>query len=115
MRDGAAEVHVCDGEECICNQLVLDSIYKQVLITHRWGDSRDSKYRAMDKAEWAICAPIVSSDETDGDYALYLSRARVPVGDSSGSRTLPEEQLSLVAIAAEILQSMAHAGWLGSL
>jgi adenylate cyclase len=106
VRESEPHVHCSDGDQGVCHRLVVDAIYKQVLIAHRWGDGNDSPYPVVTGATWAVCAPVVSSVETDGDYAVYLSGARAPVGGTKASRTLPEDQLSLVALVAELLQSM---------
>jgi adenylate cyclase len=104
--DGEISIHRRDGELGICGKLVVDAIQRQLLVSHRWGGCLDSKYPTVSEAQWAVCAPVLTTFETEGDYAVYLSGVRSPVSDRTHSGTLPQEQLSLIAIVAEILQSV---------
>ena len=96
-----------DGNLGVCEPLVLESMQKQMLVAHRWGNIAESKYPAVRGATWAVRAPILSGVETEGDYGVYLAGAKAPASEKDGVRTLPEDQLSFVAIVAGILQQ-AH-------
>ncbi|MCI0360372.1 MAG: adenylate/guanylate cyclase domain-containing protein [Planctomycetaceae bacterium] len=94
------------GDLPICQPLVLDACRRQMLVAHRWGGKPGELYPNVGGAAWAVCAPIICSVETDGDYAIYLSGAKAPIGKPRDPRALPDDQLSLVAIVADILQSV---------
>jgi len=94
------------GDLTICQPLVLDACRRQMLVAHRWGGKPGDSYPNVGGAAWAVCAPIICSVETDGDYAIYLSGAKAPIGKPRDPRALPDDQLSLVAIVADILQSV---------
>ncbi len=94
------------GDLPVCQPLVLDACRRQMLVCHRWGGRPGEAYPNVGGAAWAVCAPIICTVETEGDYALYLSGQRAPVGQPRDPRALPDDQLSLVAIVADILQSV---------
>jgi adenylate cyclase len=94
------------GDQSICQPLVLDACRRQMLVAHRWGGKPGESYPNVGGAAWAVCAPIICTVETEGDYAVYLSGAKAPVGKPRDPRALPDDQLSLVAIVADILQSV---------
>jgi len=94
------------GDQTICQPLVLDACRRQMLVAHRWGGKPGESYPNVAGAAWAVCAPIICDVESDGDYAVYLSGTKAPVGKPRDPRALPDDQLSLVAIVADILQSV---------
>lgn len=96
-----------EGKLAICEPLVRDAVAKQKLISQRWGTKEEASYPAVARAAWAVCAPIVTSLASEGDYAIYLSGGRLPAAPANAKQTLPEDQLSLIAIVADILQN-AH-------
>jgi adenylate cyclase len=94
------------GDLPVCQPLVLDACRRQMLVAHRWGGRPGQSYPNVGGAAWAVCAPIICAVESEGDYAIYLSGQKAPVASPRDPRALPDDQLSLVAIVADILQSV---------
>jgi adenylate cyclase len=106
LLDGELLLYQSDGACGICQPLVMDAVQRQKVISHSWGTKSESTYPAVDRASWAVCAPILSNIDSEGVYAVYLSGARAPVSDSKSSQILPNDQLAFVAIVADILQTV---------
>jgi adenylate cyclase len=103
VREQQVEARAATGELSICQPLAREACRSQNVIAHRWGTRNNVSFPAVPGAAWAVCAPVICNVETDGDYAVYLSGARSPIGNPRDSRALPEDQLSLVAIVANLL------------
>jgi len=94
------------GDQGVCQPLVLDACRRQMLVAHRWGGKPGETYPNVSGAAWAVCAPIICNVESDGDYAVYLSGAKAPVGKPRDPRALPDHQMTQDANVADILQSV---------
>jgi adenylate cyclase len=97
------EARAASGELGVCQPLAREACRSQNVIAHRWGSRNSVSFPAVPGAAWAVCAPVVCNVETDGDYAVYLAGSRSPIGNPRSARALPEDQLSLVAIVANLL------------
>jgi adenylate cyclase len=106
-KDDNLQVTSSDGETSICQPLVVDAIQRQKLVAHRWGSKAEATYPSDSRAVWAVCAPILASIDVEGDFAIYLSGMKAPVGNLQTDHALPSGQLAFIAIVADILQQ-AH-------
>jgi adenylate cyclase len=106
VQDDKVTLSTAEGDLPFCQPLVVDVLRRQELVAHRWRAGARETYAAVKGVEWVVCAPVICNVEVQGDYAVYLAGSKAPAGNQLGGRPLPLEQLALISVVADILQTV---------
>jgi adenylate cyclase len=84
----------------ICEAFVLDVCRAQSLAITAWNPkSTDHDYPPIPGVGWAYCAPVIASNEAQGDLAIYVSGATTTRGRRNAPHLSEDERLFIGIVA----------------